>query len=401
MNAPVLYITYDGLLEPLGQSQVLAYLERLAADREVHLLSFEKPADWRDRAAREALAARVRAAGIRWRPLRYHKRLSVLATAWDAARGIAFGLWLIPRARIGIVHARSYVPAVMALTLKRLTGARFVFDMRGFWVDERVDGGLWPRDGLLYRIGKWFERRFLLAADHVVSLTQAAVRQMERFDYLRGRMPAVTVIPTCADLNRFRPSSPPETDFVLGYVGSAGTWYRFDAVVASFAALRSRLPRARLLILNRNEHDYIRRCLSEGGIPDTAVELREASPAQVPQQMARMHAGIFFIKPVFSKQASAPTKLGEFLGCGVPCLTNAGVGDLTDILHGEKAGVAVTDLEPDALREGIDALLELLRDPAIRARCVEAARRHYSLDEGVARYRAVYRGVEGHQACDC
>ncbi|MCR6702438.1 MAG: hypothetical protein NVV68_15365 [Dokdonella sp.] len=117
--------------------------------------------------------------------------------------------------------------------------------------------------------------------------------------------------------------------------------------------------------------------------------------------MARMHAGVFFIKPVFSKQASAPTKLGEFLGCGVPCLTNAGVGDLTDILHGEKAGVAVTDLQPDALRGGINALLELLRDPTIRARCVEAAHRHFSLDEGVARYRAVYRSVQGSRPCDC
>ena len=39
------------MLEPLGQSQVLAYLERLAPDRRIHLISFEKPADWADRDA--------------------------------------------------------------------------------------------------------------------------------------------------------------------------------------------------------------------------------------------------------------------------------------------------------------------------------------------------------------
>ena len=37
----ILYITYDGLLEPLGQSQVLAYQERLAEDFDIFLLSFE------------------------------------------------------------------------------------------------------------------------------------------------------------------------------------------------------------------------------------------------------------------------------------------------------------------------------------------------------------------------
>ena len=35
----VLYISYDGMLEPLGESQVLAYLKRLVADRPIHLIS--------------------------------------------------------------------------------------------------------------------------------------------------------------------------------------------------------------------------------------------------------------------------------------------------------------------------------------------------------------------------
>ena len=44
----ILYVSYDGMLEPLGQSQVLAYLERLADGYEVNLLSFEKPSDTLD-----------------------------------------------------------------------------------------------------------------------------------------------------------------------------------------------------------------------------------------------------------------------------------------------------------------------------------------------------------------
>ena len=48
----ILYISYDGMLEPLGQSQVIAYLERLATGRRVHLISFEKAADWSDQTRR-------------------------------------------------------------------------------------------------------------------------------------------------------------------------------------------------------------------------------------------------------------------------------------------------------------------------------------------------------------
>src|SRR5690606_34108279 len=127
-----------------------------------------------------------------WHPQRYHKRFSVLATLWDITVGIVVGLRLVRRHGLGIVHARSYVSSAMALVIKRLAGAKYIFDMRGFWADERVDGGLWPRDGRIYRVAKWFERRFLLNADHVVSLTRAAVRIMQGFDYLQGRMPPMT-----------------------------------------------------------------------------------------------------------------------------------------------------------------------------------------------------------------
>ena len=313
--AGILYISYDGMLEPLGQSQVIAYLERLAGNRRIHLLSFEKSQDWGDIQRRRRVRGRLQAAGIYWHPRRYHKSPSSLATAWDIVIGTLSALWLVLRHRLRIVHARSYVPGMMALVSKHLTGAKFLFDMRGFWVDERVDGGLWSSNGRLYRFAKWAERRCLLGADYVVSLTRAGVREMQGFDYLQARMPPTEVIPTCADLERFRPVDGQRSEhFTLGYVGSAGTWYLFDAAVACFRELRRLQPGARWLLLNRGEHDYIRERLLAGGVPLEAVELRDADHSEVPAQMARMHAGIFFIKPVFSKQASAPTKLGEFLG---------------------------------------------------------------------------------------
>ncbi|MFC5489965.1 glycosyltransferase [Dokdonella soli] len=391
----ILFISYDGILEPLGQSQVLAYLERLVAGRRIHLLSFEKAEDWADNARCNDVAARIRAAGIHWHPRRYHKRPSALATAYDIMIGALTALWLVVRHKVRIVHARSYVAAVMTMTVKSTAGSKFVFDMRGFWADERVDGGLWPRDGRLYHIAKWFERRFLLRADHVVSLTHAAVREMERFSYLQGCMPPITVIPTCADLARFAPVDAPRGGFVLGYVGSAGTWYLFDAAVACFGRLRTLRPDARLLIINRNEHAYVRERIAAGGVPMEAVELRSAEHAEVPAQMARMHAAVFFIKPVFSKQASSPTKLGELLGCGIPCLANAGVGDMAQILRDDEVGVAIDCFDAGALDQGLRQLMDLVDAPGIRARCVESAHRHFSLDEGVARYRAVYESLGG------
>jgi glycosyltransferase involved in cell wall biosynthesis len=394
LGAPsVLYISYDGMLEPLGQSQVLGYLLRLAQDHRIVLISFEKEQDWDNETQRQRTDRVIADAGITWHPLRYHKRPTLLATAWDVACGVVLGWKLIRQHGVEIVHARSYVAGVMAMVLKSWTGIRFLFDMRGFWVDERVDGGLWSRAGLLFHVGKWFERRLLLSADHIISLTQVAVVEMQSFDYLRQHSPVFTVIPTCADLRRFTPplQRASEQPFVLGYVGSAGTWYLFDEVVSCFVHLLKIRPDARFLIVNRGEHAYIRNVLSSHGVDLKHVELVSATHQEVPCLMGRMDAGVFLIKPAYSKTASSPTKLGELLGCGVPCLCNAGVGDMAQVVEGEKVGVTLQSLEKNAIEKAVSEIVQMAQDPATRARCVDAARRHFSLDEGVARYARVYK----------
>src|SRR4051812_24511342 len=141
----ILYITYDGILEPLGESQVLQYLRGLASDFRIVLVSYEKPGDWADRHRRARARALLGEARITWVPLRYHHRPTGPATAYDLAVGLLMVSYLVVRERIGLVHTRSYVAAVLGLAVKRIFDVRFLFDMRGFWADERVEAGIWPR----------------------------------------------------------------------------------------------------------------------------------------------------------------------------------------------------------------------------------------------------------------
>src|SRR5690606_1024243 len=134
----------------------------------------------------------------------------------------------------------------------------------------------------------------------------------------------------------------------------------------------------------------IRTRLAAVGVPEQAFEVVSVGHDEVPGLMVRMHVGVFFIRPVFSKQASAPTNIGEFLGCGIPCLSNAGVGDMAEILEGDRVGVALADFSDTVMEDGIQKLLALAEDPETPARCRASAQRHFALEEGVARYRRIY-----------
>lgn len=395
MDKPsLLYVSYDGMLEPLGQSQVIAYLEGLADDYRFHLISFEKPGDWDDNGKRAAIQARLDAAGITWHPLKYHKTPTVPATLFDLAQGTLLSLWLTLRHGVRLIHARSYLPALMGRIVRTLTGAKLLFDMRGLWADERVDGGIWPANGRVYRTVKRLEKSLLKAAEHVVTLTHASAREIESFPYLQGHGLKLDVIPTCADLDCFRPQ--PELApkvFTLGYLGSVGTWYLFDEVLEAFRLIQQREPDARLLIVNRQEQDFIRERIAAFGIDPAQVEITAADHRAVPALIARMTVGAAIIKPLYSKISSAPTKLAEYLGCGVPCLGNDGVGDMHAVLEGERTGVALTDFSPADRAGAIDRLFALLQDPSLTARCREVAERLFALDVGVAAYRRIYRSL--------
>ena len=390
--ARVLYLSYTGLLEPLGQSQVLAYLRRLAGENEISLISFEKRDGWADAPRRDALREDVAQAGIEWHPLPYHSGLALATTAYDVARGLAVARRIVRERGVEIVHARSYIASTIALPLQRAFGVRFLFDMRGFWPDERVDAGTWRLGSPVYRGVKRLERTLLTRADAVVSLTEAGAEAIARFDYLQDRPPDVTVIPTCADLNRFHPPpAPPDGPFTLGYVGNAGGWYRFEPVVATFAAIRQSQPDARLLVVNRGQHDAIRAALAAGGVPAEAAEIVALDFQDVPDAIRRMHAGAFFLKPAFSKEASAPTRLAEFLGCGVPCLVRGGVGDAGRIVAGDGVGVVVDSDDDATVQPAALELAALAADPEVRARCRATAQRRFSVEAGAEDYDALYR----------
>jgi hypothetical protein len=68
----ILYITYDGVLEPLGQSQVLAYQEQLAKDFDIILMSFEKSADLNNHQLLDSMQDRISKTSIKWIIRRYH-----------------------------------------------------------------------------------------------------------------------------------------------------------------------------------------------------------------------------------------------------------------------------------------------------------------------------------------
>ncbi|MEI2824421.1 MAG: hypothetical protein V9F02_13485 [Chitinophagaceae bacterium] len=77
MNKKILYISYDGMTDPLGQSQVLPYLCKLAAEGfEFTLLSFEKKDRYEK--SRSVIEAICKKNNIRWVPAFFFEKATCI-----------------------------------------------------------------------------------------------------------------------------------------------------------------------------------------------------------------------------------------------------------------------------------------------------------------------------------
>jgi glycosyltransferase involved in cell wall biosynthesis len=391
----VLYVSHDGVLDPLGRSQVVPYVEGLGAlGHRFDLISYEKPGLFSSATEREAMAERLRQSNCMWHPLPYHRATTKASTIYDLARGLRLARRLVTTRAIDLVHARSYPPALIASRIRSRTAVPFLFDMRGFYADERADTGSCRRNGGVYRALKRLETTFLSQAAGVVTLTEASVPVLRRMLEQAGNDAPLEVIPTCVDLERFRPAGVRPDAFTLAYTGSLGGQYMGDEMLAFAAATVQAVPgaRLRLLVHNRSEAD-LRGGVRRAGVPEQRVELRSVPYEQMPGHLEDVSAMMAFIRPDPSKVASAPTKFSESMALGLPIAVTPGVGDLDRLVEGHGVGVVLRDLDVDGYRRAALALDQMARDESTAKRCRALALERFDVRDAVAAYDRLYAAV--------
>lgn len=412
-----LFVSIDGMTDPLGQSQVLPYLVGLAKQgNTIGIVSCEKRENWN--LQHTVIESIVKEAGITWdycfyktgKPFvsqlqNYLALKKMVVEKVSSKASVSIGSTSIGSY---VLHCRSYLPGLIGLYCKKKFNTVFIFDMRGFWADERIEGGIWkktnPISSFLYSYFKKKEKVMLVNADAVISLTHKAKAIILNWNI--GIEPSkITVIPCCADLNHFSNENIDaqrlsllqkkypqlKNKFVLSYVGSLGTWYMADEMLAFFKVL-SEKEDALFLIITKDSEEQVHQAAKKQGVALDKLIIVSATRTDMPYYISMSSASLFFIKPSFSKSASSPTKMGELLSMGIPIITNAGVGDVDSIIQDTKCGVSISNF---GNTDYVMAIADLLENCNLyQKNTVSAANRYFSLRDGVEKYAGVYNSFK-------
>jgi glycosyltransferase involved in cell wall biosynthesis len=397
LNNRVLYISFDGLSDPLGQSQILPYLEGLKEKGfSISVLSCEKTE--RLQKEKDRLDQRLKRSEIGWIHIPYREAGGLFSRYSYYRKLLSLAKKACLRNRPAFLHCRSYLAALVGLHIRARSGVPFIFDMRGFWADERIDGGIWnkanPVQNLLYNYFKAKEKKMLAAADAIVSLTRNGMKELERKFPKFHIAKRCSVIPCCVDTSVFDPATATSAhmpiapdDHLVIYTGSVGTWYYTREMIDCLLVWRSFIPNLKLLILTRDQK-ALNVILKDYQKEDTDfIKSTSCSYAEVPSYLKLAKASIFFIKPVYSKLASSPTKMAECWSMNLPIITNPGIGDNDHYFIDGRGGTLVHGFTKKDYRNACEEYLHaIIKKTDYRS----IALQNFERSAGVEKYLEIY-----------
>ncbi len=407
----VLYMTSDGLTDPLAQSQVLPYLKGLSKEGySFTIISFERKENYKK--LQPLIQQICDASNIIWCPQFFHITPPFVSKLYDKLMMKRMAIARHKLTNFSLIHCRSYVASEVGLFFKKKYNVPFLFDMRGLWADERVESGQWNLKKWLYRKiynqYKKLEREFVIHSSHIVSLTEKGQIEMGRlydkvlFKSNTNFKDKSTIIPTCADFELFDFNKIVALDqevlrkklnilpnqIILSYSGSLGGWYMINEMLLFFKAFKNVHPSAKLLFLTKDKH-LVEKAIADKMIVEKDIIVHFSQKKELPLYLSLSNYSIFFIRPLYSKQASSPTKHAELMGLGIPVFCND-IGDTGKLLRAHKIGALVKADKADQFEKIIkEESLHKYKKEEIKA----VGLKYFDVNEGIKKYTAVYKNI--------
>jgi glycosyltransferase involved in cell wall biosynthesis len=399
----VVFLSYDGISDPLGQSQILPYLFGISSNKnyKITIVSFEKTKNYLQN--KDFILKKLEKNNVEWVPLKYTKYPPIFSTIWDIFK-LKRAVKKLKNKGLDLIHCRSYITTLVALGFKKKYKTPFIFDMRGFYPDERVDGKLWSLNNIIFKkVYNYFkskEKEFLQYSDYTISLTENGKKEILSWNL--PNQSKIKVIPCCTDENLFKTKNIQNVrselgfkkeNFIISYVGSIGTWYMLDEMLDFFKCLKTKKPNAKLFFITKDNPQLILEKVKSKGIETTSIKIQPSSREMMPSYIGASNFSIFFILPVFSKKASSPTKMGEIMNLGIPIICNSGVGDVDEIMGKSMPELLVKEFSNNEYERVIDLITNNYKPN--QKTIIEISHNYYSLEKGVEKYKEVYHEILG------
>lgn len=381
-----LYISFDGLSDPLGQSQIIPYLEKIKLSNSVKVFTMEKKKLKKNYFINKK---------IKCHNITFSYSQNKFKKIINYINFFFFIVKLTTGYKINIIHCRGFLPALYGSIIAKFKKSKIIYDMRGFWIDEKVDNGSLNKNTIMGRIVfiylKKIENYIIRNSNVIVVLTDKAKKHIiKNFN----RKNHIFVIPCSVDYEKFNYLNfKKKNNFkkklglyqngkTIIYIGSYGKYYMTQEMLKIFKYFKRKLKNFNFLVVT-NQKSLFKKDYRK----HKEIKIINSNWNKIPNYLSIADISFCLIKPTFAKIASTPTKASESLSMGVPIITNKKIGDYEQIIKKEKIGclLDINDINNNKNHLKIKSLLKFSRK-VVRSR----SQKYFDINSAVKKYNKIY-----------
>lgn len=220
--------------------------------------------------------------------------------------------------------------------------------------------------GLILRsLARWIERRTLLAAEHIITVTEAQRQMLVRAGIAIRR---ISVCHNAIDPEWFDPRRHTDPNFkrclglreiVVGFVGTMNRWQGITEFPAVVSAVLTHGSDISFLFVGDGEfRDILEKFCRSAGFGDRVVFVGRKRHAEIPALIAAMDIAVL----LNSNSYGSPMKIFEYLGMQKAVIAPS-VGPVMEVLKDGDTGLLI---RPGDAAQMAEKILQLSADAALR-----------------------------------
>lgn len=349
-----LVFIYNSFNDPLFQNLVLTYLKSLSKHNvgEFHIITFEQSQYEIDASERQNIGLELKAYNMVWHPMDFHTgKFLLLKKAYDFIRAFFLVMLIRIKYKTKVIFAFANVSAAFSIVFAKVFKMKMIVYSYEPHCDFLAELGYWSKSGLKFKILNRLEQLAGKSADYIMTGTKYMVERLVN----AGAKGKIYRAPTAVDDEDFffRAEGRNQVRTFLGvsddtpvflYMGKFGGLYYEKEVFHLFGFIKKYFPNAFFLVVSGNDHTWINECFAEATIPDESYCVTGRLPfVDVKSYISAAEIGLSAVPPSDSQKFRSPTKVAEYLLCGIPYITCEGVSEDDIWALKENVGAVVKD----------------------------------------------------------
>ncbi|WP_109831562.1 glycosyltransferase [Reichenbachiella versicolor] len=390
----VVVFIYNSFNDPLFKGLLYKYITRISKSGmyQFHIITFEQEKYLISDDDKEGIKKRLAENNINWIPLQFHTgRLLLLKKSYDFLQAM-FQIVRIqfkyrPRAILAFANIAGSFSYLLSLIF-RWKVIVFSYEPHSQFLEEL---GFWKKKSLKYKLLNNIEKRLGTRGDHIITGTQYMIDQLQEW----GAKSKTYRLPTSVDQTVFQFSKEARVRIrkdlaindrkVVIYTGKFGDLYYKEEIFELCSTLYQQDETYFFVFLTGHDRNELKELFEKYKIPFGAFHIDRVPMEEVPHFLSASDMGLVTVANFPSKKFCSPTKVGEYLCCGIPYIVTIGTSE--DDLYADKynVGVVVDSFQKaDVMKkfQHIESLMSESKD-TLRARCRDVGVEYRGMGQAV------------------